>query len=173
MEHVEFVGRPSMNTAGPILHRYDDVCQALRSQTSARGPNGQLVSPGQVAVPPLDGYATGEIMLGSHIDTNPETVDVVHVWSSRTENGQEHFAIEAFVDYTDRGVLDRIFKKPGQPWLHHYVSEYVRGASGSQLVDVLLATCDPKTGELHEVLRGNDAIKAVWRLEEQTGKRIT
>ena len=161
-----------MNTAGPILHRYQDVCQALRSQTTP-GAGGRHFSSGQLAVAPLDGYAKGEIMLGSIIDTNPETVDVVHVWSSRQENGQEHFAIEAFVDYTDRGPLDRLFKKPGQSWLCHYVTEYVRGASGSQMVDVMMATCDPRTGELHEVLRGNDAVKAAWKLEEHTGTHVT
>lgn len=162
-----------MDTAGPILHRYQDVCQALRSQAPPSGNDGRYFSSGGVGVAPLDGYATGEIMLGSAIDANPDTVDVVHVWSSRKDNGQERFAIEAFVDYTERGPLDRLFRKPGQTFLHHYVTEYVRGASGSQLVDVMMAKCDPKTGELQEVLRGDDAIRAAWRLEEHTGRRIT
>lgn len=148
-----------------ILSRYNDVTAQVRAKGG--------VACGSLATQPVAGFTRGEIMLGSHVDDNPESVDVVHVLSTRQVNGEEHLVMEAFVSYTERGMMDRLLKKPGTPCLHHYVTEYVRGSSGSQLVDAVLATCDLNTGELRDLSRGNEAIEKVWRLEDQTGKRIT
>lgn len=151
------------------LARYDHLAQQIRA--AAGDSNAGVWS--KVATDPLPGYDTAEIMLGSRVGGDPEEAKVVHVYDSRQVNGHEEFAVEAFVSFTDRGPMDRLFKKPGDAYLYHYTAQFVRGGSGNQLVDAALVNCDPTTGRVRESLEGRRAIDQVWKLEDRTGCHIT
>ncbi|MBM3465519.1 MAG: hypothetical protein FJX76_25790 [Armatimonadetes bacterium] len=144
------------------LQRFNEAASRLQSLGGFAGNNS--------AITPADGYARGEMFLGSH--SEPER-DVIHLMSFRQETDGEHILHETFLRRSERGFGDWITRKPAHDVVYHLLQEHVRGTSGSGVVDAVLAAYDPRSGALISREVHGEAYDRVERLEAETGLRLT
>ncbi|NDD29341.1 MAG: hypothetical protein EB084_13850 [Proteobacteria bacterium] len=155
---------PYVTDAGPALRRF----QALSADLAQHGGSASSNQP----VAPSDGYTSAEMYLGSRLGKNAESPDAIYVMSYRTESDGEHILTETFVRRREPSLLDRVMRRPGPDNVYHILQEYVRGTSGSQLVDAVLARYDPRQAQRTELAEEGRALDRTRQLESETGLRL-
>lgn len=146
-----------MNT----LNRY----QSLR-QTLNRLPAdyyGQKMNLQHMDVPEENGV----ISRGSRIDEDPASVDIIHL--SR-DGYKGNYTAETFIETPPKRTWWG--RKKADQQLVHLTRKVSHTGGGYGLADVVLSTMDLKTGEMVSQVKGDKAVRAAQKLEDEIPFRI-